>query len=295
MSFYKTRFFCVLLVVALVLVIVPAICTATGHTYILKNLVNTVVTPVGSVVSSVGDALSGYGSYFSALEDLKEENDRLRAELNEYMKRVDELEGASRDYEWLSAYLGMKKLLEKSEYLRAEICQRTEVGGTLRYTLNIGSIHGVKKDMAVICGDGVFGKVTEVGLNWATVCTPLDSSVGFGIRIQRTGERGYTVGDYTVTEEGLFRVKLVASTGDLNTGDVIVSVGNESVPDGITLGTVERVEYNEYDRSTEALVRPSADYADEYAVLVIIKNEYEIIDVEEPKQEETSADTDDRG
>ncbi len=291
MSFFKTKFFCVLLCVALVLAIVPAICTATGNTYILKNIVNTVVTPLGGFVSSVGDALSGYGRYFSALKELKDENDALRAELNEYKKRVDELEGASRDYEWLSSYLGMKKLLEKSEFVRAEICQKTEVSGTLRYTLNVGSIHGIKKDMSVICGGGVFGKITEVGLNWSTVCTPLDPDVVFGVRVQRTGEKGNTVRGYKVTGEGLFRVKMISYGEGLVEGDTIVSVGNEWMPDGIILGTVERVEYNEHDRSAEALVRPAADYSDEYAVIVVTKNEYDIVDVEIPKETEENAST----
>ncbi len=289
MHFFKTRFFCVLLVIALVLTIVPAVCTATGHTYILKNLVNTLITPLGGVVSSVGDALSGYGRYFSALKELKDENDALRAELNEYKKRVDELQDASRDYEWLSAYLGMKTLLEKSECVRAEICQRSDVSGIFRYTLNVGSIHGIKKDMAVICGGGVYGKITEVGLNWATVSTPLDSVVGFSVCVQRTGERGFTVGDYTITSDGLFRVKMVSADKDVTVGDTIVSVGSEALPDGITLGTVEKIEYNEYDRSTEALVRPSVDYNNEYAVIVVTKNEYEIIDVVLPNEEETGS------
>ncbi len=294
MSFVKTKFFCVLLVIAIVLTVVPAVCTATGNTYILKNLVNTAITPLGGIVSSIGDALSGYGRYFSALKELKDENSALRAELNEYKKRVDSLEDASRDYEWLSSYLGMKKNLEKSEFIKAEICQKTESSGTLRYTVNVGSLHGIKKDMSVICGGGICGKVIEVGLNWATVATPLDSSVSFGVRIQRSGERGYTEGDASLTPDGLFKVRMVSSAEGVNVGDIILSVGNEYMPDGIAFGTVERIEYDEYDRTTEAVVRPSVAYSEEYAVIVVIKNEYEIIDVILPEgpKEETDASED---
>ncbi len=284
MSFLKTKFFCVLLVIALVLTIVPAVCMSTGHTYILKNLVNTVVTPLGGIVSSAGEAISGYGKYFSALKELKDENDALRAELNEYKKRVDELEGASRDYEWLSSYLGLKKILEKTEYIRAEICQKTEASGTLRYTINVGSIHGIKPEMSVIAGGGVFGKVTDVGLNWATVCTPVDTEIGFALRVQRTGERGVSSGDCDLTDDGFFRVKMLSSSQPIEKGDTMVSVGNEWLPDGIVFGTVERIEYNEFDRSPEAIVRPAVLFEEEYAVIVITKNEYEIIDVVIPSE-----------
>jgi cell shape-determining protein MreC len=139
--------------------------------------------------------------------------------------------------------------------------------------------------MAVICGDGVFGTVVEVGINWATVCTPLDTTVGFGVKIVRNGERGFTVGDRELTPDGLFRVKFTDSEVDVNVGDTLVSVGTESIPEGVRMGTVERVEYNEYDRSTEAVIRPSAEFADEYALMVIIKNEYNIVDVQPPAPE----------
>lgn len=292
MSFFKTRFFCILLIIAIVLALVPAVCTATGNTYIITNLINTAITPAERLLSDICNSLSGYGRYFSAIEELKAENDRLREELAAYVNRVEELEGASRDYEWLSAYIGMKKILEESEYVRAEICRRTDVGGSIRYIIDKGSIHGIEKGMAVICGDGVFGTVVEVGINWATVCTPLDTTVGFGIKIVRNGERGYTLGDRTLTPDGLFRVKFISSEVDVNVGDTLVSVGTETLPEGVSVGTVERVEHNEYDRSTEAVVRPSAEFADEYALMVIIKNEYKIVEVEPPKAEsETTAET----
>lgn len=292
MSFFKTRFFCILLIIAIVLALVPAVCTATGNTYIITNLINTAITPAERLLSDICNSLSGYGRYFSAIEELKAENDRLREELAAYINRVEELEGASRDYEWLSAYIGMKKILEESEYVRAEICRRTDVGGSIRYIIDKGSIHGIEKGMAVICGDGVFGTVVEVGINWATVCTPLDTTVGFGIKIVRNGERGYTLGDRTLTPDGLFRVKFISSEVDVNVGDTLVSVGTETLPEGVSVGTVERVEHNEYDRSTEVVVRPSAEFADEYALMVIIKNEYKIVEVEPPKAEsETTAET----
>lgn len=285
MNFFKTKFFCILLIIAVVLAVVPAVCAVTGNTYILTNLVNTAITPAERLLADICNGLSGYGRYFAAIEELKAENDRLREELAAYISRVEELEDASRDYEWLSSYVGMKKILEDSEYVRADICRRTDVGGCVRYVIDKGSIHGIKKGMAVICGDGVFGTVVEVGINWATVCTPLDTTVGFGIKIVRNGERGYTVGDKNLTPEGLFRVKFMDAEVDVNVGDTLVSVGTESIPEGVRIGTVEKVEYNEYDRSTEAVVRPSAEFADEYALMVIIKNEYNIVDVQPPAPE----------
>jgi len=281
MHFFKTRFFCVLLSVAIVLTVVPLIFSATGNTYILKNIFNSALTPVRSLVSTLCDSVAGYGKYFSTVDELRRENEELKILLNEYAKRVEELEGASRDYEWLAEYMKMKKILEKCEYFEAGICERTEVGGTYRYTVDVGSLHGIKKEMIVLCGDGLFGKITEVGLNWCTVCTPIDTTVSFGAANLRTKERGYTAGDIKLTEDGMFKVCFLSSEADVVVGDTIVSVGNEWLPDGVTLGVVESISYNEYDRTKEAYVRPLGDYGDEYALMIVTSHEYRIVDYED--------------
>lgn len=286
MSFFKTRFFCVLLAVAIVLTAVPTIFSATGNTYILKNLFNSMLTPFRSAISSVCDSVEGYGKYFSTVDELRAENDELRALLNEYMNRVEELEGASRDYEWLAAYMKMKKILEKCEYFSADICERVSVGGTYRYTVDAGSLHGIEKEMIVLSGNGLFGKVTEVGLNWATVCTLFDSAVSFGAANLRTKERGYTQGDMTLAADGTFKISFLSADADVVVGDTIVSVGNEYLPSGITLGTVVSVTSNEYDRTKIAHVKPLGDYSDEYALMIVISHEYSLVDYENDGENE---------
>jgi len=282
MSFFKTRFFCVLLSVAIILTLVPTIFAATGNTYILKNAVNSVLTPFRAAVNSFCDAVEGYGKYFSTVDELRAENEELKMLLGEYMNRVEELEGASRDYEWLAQFMKMKKILEKCEYFSTGICDKTAVGGAFRYTIDSGSLQGIKKEMVVLCGDGLFGKVTEVGLNWATVCTPLDTTVSFGAANLRTKERGYTQGDIRLCEDGTFKVCFLSSEADVVPGDTIVTVGNEYLPDGITLGTVESVTFNEYDRTKEACVRPLGNYDYEYSLMVVISHEYVLVDSGEP-------------
>ncbi len=269
-----------LLAVAIVLTAIPTIFAATGNTYILKNLLNSALTPVRGAVAYVCDSVEGYGKYFSTVDELRAENEELRALLNEYMSRVDELEGASRDYEWLAEYMKMKKILEKCEYFSANICERTYVGGTLRYSVDAGSLHGIEKEMIVLCGNGLFGKVTEVGLNWATVCTPFDSTVSFGVANLRTKERGYTQADIELTENGMFKVCFLSAEANVVAGDTIISVGNEWLPDGITLGTVESVTSNEYDRTKIAYVKPLGSYDDEYALMIVVSHEYSLVDYE---------------
>lgn len=269
----------------MVLTVVPILFAATGNTYILKNIFNTVLTPVKNTLSAVASSVEGYTRYFGELDELRAENEQLLARLEEYRKRVDELEDAARDYEWLSDFMDMKKYLEKSEYVKAGICGSSTVGGTERYTLDVGSMHGIKKGMSVLFGGGVLGRVTEVGLNWSTVCTPLDSTVSFGARCARSLERGYSEGDVTIAADGTFYVRFLSTYADVVVGDTIVSVGGEWMPDGLSLGTVERVEHDEYDRTTLAVVRPSDEYTEQFAVLVVIANDYDIVDVDRPSSD----------
>ena len=270
-----------LLSVAIILTAVPTIFAATGNTYVLKDLIGTALTPARDAVNSICDAAMGYGKYFSTVEELRKENEELKMLLSQYMNRVDELEGASRDYAWLAEYMKMKKILEKCEYFSADICEKMAVGGTYRYTVDVGSLHGIKKEMVVLCGNGLFGKITEVGMKWATVCTPWDTTVSFGAANLRNKERGYSQGTVSLAEKGMFKVCFLSSEADVVVGDTIISVGNEYLPDGLVLGTVEEIAYNEYDRTKEVYVRPVEPYESEYALMIVVSHQYSLVDYED--------------
>ena len=81
MKFLKSRFFIICLSVAIVLTVVPAVLSVMGHTGIVRNVLVTVTYPVRWVFNTVADGFKGFSDYFTKLEELEKENEKLRAEL----------------------------------------------------------------------------------------------------------------------------------------------------------------------------------------------------------------------
>ena len=124
MNFLKSKFFLVLVIVTMILVVVPAVLSLMGLTSPVRAVVNTVLTPVQKLFHTVADAVQGFTSYFTDFNRLMEENEKLRAEndsLKEQIYKSDELSDIN---EWLYNYLELKREHTDFRFVRAEITGR---------------------------------------------------------------------------------------------------------------------------------------------------------------------------
>ena len=62
------------------------------------------------------------------------------------------------------------------------------------FSINRGDMHGVSAGMAVVNGDGLVGRVYEVGMNYANVITIIDPRSSLACLVQRTRDNGIMEG-----------------------------------------------------------------------------------------------------
>ena len=84
MKLLKNKFFVTVVALAIVLSVIPTVLSLTGHTDILRSGLSVVATPFRAAFNWAADGIIGFGEYFSGVDSLIEENDRLRAELEKY-------------------------------------------------------------------------------------------------------------------------------------------------------------------------------------------------------------------
>lgn len=269
-KFFKSKFFLIMLCIALAAVIVPSVLSLMGLSDYVRSAIVTIVSPLEGAMTKVTDAVTGFTEYFTEFNRLKEENEALRArveELEDKYYRIDEIEQTNK---WLYEYLEIKREHTDYDFAMAEIVGR-EVGNYMTvFTLNVGTDNGVTADMPVITSSGIVGYVTEAGSNWSKVLTIIESASAVGACVERTGELGLLEGDHDMREEGLCKLIHLASDSEVAVGDRIVSSGLGSIyPRGLVIGTVERIEHDSYSRSVVAYVRPSADLENISRVMVI--------------------------
>jgi rod shape-determining protein MreC len=275
LDFFKSKFFLVLVCVALVLVIVPTTLSSMGLNDYMRSAAVTVLSPLQKLANAASDALDGFSSYFTEFDRIVEENNELRSRLEEMEDKVSAAEEVEKMNEWLYSYLELKR--EHTDYtmVDAEVTGRESGNYMTVFTLDKGESQGIEVDMPVISGKSVVGYITETGGQWSKAATILESGVALGGMVERTGELGVVEGDYTLSDEGLCRMVYLDAESDIVEGDRILTSGYGSVyPRGLVVGYVESVEKDPNSRSIVAYIRPSAPLEDIDRMMVI--TDYEI-------------------
>ncbi len=271
-DFFKSKFFTVIMVITLVMVIVPSVFGVMGVGRYLSDGVNIVLTPLQKLFSSVTDAADGFVSYFTEFDRIVEENEKLRQQNAEMRQKISAAEEAEQMNDWLFTYLELKR--EHTDYSMqdATVTGRESSNYMTVFTLDKGTSHGIAVNMPVVTPDGIVGYVSEVGKNWCRAVTLLQNGGAVGAYVERSGEIGVVEANYTLSREGLCKMKYMAADADIKVGDRILSSGLGSVyPRGLVIGYVESVEADAASRALSVTVRPSADLTDISKLMIITK------------------------
>lgn len=272
----KSRFFIITLAVALLVSIVPGVLCAMGQGSYVRSAMVTVSMPFRWAFTKVGEGLSGFSMYFRTLEELRDENEALRAELDSFKNLVYNAELIEEENDFLSDYLGIKE--EHIDFLfeDATVVGRESTNYRSVLTLSKGTLHGIEVNMPVITEEGLIGHITEVGATWSKAEVLTESSSAVGGYIERSGTLGVVEGTYELRAEGLCRMVYIEADSDIRVGDKVLSSGVGAVyPRGLFIGKVASISVDETSRMLTAVIEPAADLDSISKVMII--TEYEIV------------------
>ena len=270
MKLFNNKFFIICLCIAVVLCAIPTTLSLMGYRSLSKNIVGTVTLPLRWVVTSFGNAVEGFGRYFQSVESVHETNEELQSELNELKQRLEEAEILEAENQRLRAYLGMKEKYPSFTMEEGMIVSHSATNYMTSFTLNKGTLHGIKVNMPVVSVDGIVGCVIEVGLNWCMVSTVIENTSSVGAYIPRSGATGIVTGDASMKKEGICRMRYIEADADIQVGDRVLSNGNGVVyPAGLPIGEVVSVEVDEYSRARIANIKPYVDLSDLRYMMII--------------------------
>lgn len=118
--------------------------------------------------------------------------------------------------------------------------------------INVGRGAGVTPGQAVVTGEGLAGRIAEVGDHSARVLFVTDVNSRLPVQVERTRERAILAGD----NSPLMRLTLAQTLQGVQRGDRIVTSGHGgSFPVGIPVGEIVQTE------SGSVKVRPFADFS----------------------------------
>jgi rod shape-determining protein MreC len=211
------------------------------------DMVSPVLEAIARPVAYTNRAIADLREFAS----LREENARLREE----NARLLAWQTAARRLE--NENEGLRSLARFREGPEASFITARLVGDSVSAymrgaLLNVGRRVGVAPGQAVVTGEGLAGRIAEVGENSSRVLYVTDVNSRLPVLVERTRERAILVGDNSPR----LRLTLLQSIAGVQTGDRIITSGHGgSFPVGIPVGEV--VETSE----GTVRVRPFTDFS----------------------------------
>lgn len=241
---------------------------------IFENAFNTLFSPVQKTVTGMADGVSGFFGFLFEMQDYKKVNDDLT-------KRIADLEQNYRSTEEIAAEnVQLKALLDLQEEAYddyqstgAKIIGWSSDNWYNTYTINKGSLSGIKAQDMVVTELGLVGQVQEVGLNWARVTTLVDTASTVGVCVVRTGDVAMLDGDTELGKDGMCKLNFVNKQAEIVVGDMLETSGlGEVFASGIAVGRVAELHADSTGVNQYAVVEPAVDFAKTRYVLVLKKN-----------------------
>ena len=130
----------------------------------------------------------------------------------------------------------------------------------------------------VITETGVLvGGVSQVGLNWSTVSTVLNTDIEMGGIVTRTYSAGILEGSFDLMSQGRLKLSYLPEDAQLVSGDEVVTSGKGDVyPSGLVVGQVEGVFTDPSGMTRYAVVLP--DVKLDSLVEVFVIKDFDIVE-----------------
>jgi rod shape-determining protein MreC len=210
----------------------------------VENAVSGVVDPVGNAVDAVRDS-DGRSSTISRLE-------RENAALKQQLGSKDITRNRAQELDKLLKTAGAGQYAIKGAQV---IAIGAAQGFSWTVTIDAGSHDGITRDMTVINGDGLVGRVTTVGPSTATVLLANDPDFTVGTRLENSMELGFATGQ----GDRPMRVQLLNGKAAVHKGDRLVTFGSEAGKPfvaGVPVGKIVGVDPSGGNLTKTLLVQP---------------------------------------
>ena len=246
----------------------------------VERVVGDIFSPVMTGVAYIGNGISQTIDSIVEIPSLKSANEYLESENTRLLEENLRLDDIVARTEYLKNEYEITKK-NKDDYVKADIIGKEPGTWFDRFLINKGMNDGIKKDDTVVVGitsatdnvvvEGLVGKISEVGDNFAKVTTILEESYSVSFKNIRTQDSGVLYGSQDNMLEGYlfyYQADIVADDRLYTSGMGDVYTGN------IYIGKVHNVISDDQDMKKKIIVSPEVDFKKIYRVFVIKSEVY---------------------
>jgi rod shape-determining protein MreC len=270
--FFRHKILLVAVAVILLSVIMSVVSALTGgYASPVSNALGSLFRPLQSAVVGLADQASSLYGYMYQYDNLEAENEELRQQIAHMEEEVRQSTAANEENARLRELLGLSARRRDLNWESATITARNVSNWASTFTLSRGSNYGFKPRDCVITSEGfLVGFISEVGQNWATVTTLIDSDMEAGAYNARTNQAAVAEGSFDLMRGGALRLSYLAKDDDVKNGDPILTSGIGGLfPRDLVIGTVMDMRTDETGISAYAIITPSVKLEELTQVFVV--------------------------
>lgn len=257
----------ILLFIALVLITVDVRAGDDGVLDRLRGVATGVLEPVqdglSTLVRPLGSAFEGVGELFS----LRSDNEQLRARIDELRERRRVVSDLERENEELQGLLDIRERLD-FDTVAARTVALAPSSFEWTITIDVGGDDGVERDMPVVAGAGLVGRVIQVTPSASRVLLAIDPNFAATARSGPTGE----IGSVSGRGGDPMLLQPLEPAARIDVGDEIVtsSFAGGVFPGGIPIGVVADAGDPTARLTRSISVLPYVDFTRLHHVLVVL-------------------------
>ena len=243
-----------------------------------RVLANLTVIPMQQGFNKVGSLLVDVSENLGTLEESRKLNKSLQAKIDELIMENNNLQEEKYELERLRELYKLDQNYAEYEKVGARVISKDPGNWFSTFTIDKGSIDGIRVDMNVIAGSGLVGIVTQVGPTWATVRSIIDDSSNVGGMVLSTSDTCTVRGDLSLINDGKMRFEQMENNDNkVEVGEQIVTSHiSDKYLQGILIGYVSEVQVDSNNLTRSGYLTPVVNFKKLQEVLVITKTKAEL-------------------
>ena len=242
---------------------------------VVQQIGNDVVSVVGGVFAYPTNAVKNATSEFSDLYNTYTENKRLKARIGELAQNQAKLEVVQDENKQLKQELKLNSTLTDYTTVNASVLSRSPSGWQSYLTINRGQSSGIKKNMPVMSGKGLIGRIIEVdkvSSKVELISTNNELNDKFAAEIIGDNKNITGVVSRYDGDTGDLVMENVTSTKSIKKGQSVITSGLGGLtPRGLYIGKVYGIKKDNYGMTNSVYITPAAELRN-FTVVTVIKS-----------------------
>lgn len=244
----------------------------------LNYIVGYVIVPYQRGVSAIGSYISDRKESLVNVYDLLNENANLRKEIEKLEEENTQLMQDKYELNTLQTLFALDQNYDSYTKVGAYVIYKDSGNWFDTFIVDKGYNDGIEPDMNVLAGNGLVGRVSIVGPNWARVTSIISDNSNVSAMVLNTEDTLVVSGSLASMQDGtILFSQLVDEENKVTSGDKIVTsyISDKYLP-GVLIGYLDTVEMDSNNLTKSGTVIPVVDFEHLDEVLIVLEKKQEI-------------------